>query len=65
MTDDDDGPHAPAGYIVDVCRYCGALAVWPGCRHWQVHADWTMGVRVKLPASERRRIEGSIRALAE
>lgn len=33
-------------WIIDVCRYCGHLAMWPGCEHWQSSERWTVPVRV-------------------
>lgn len=53
---------SPVSYVIDVCRHCGRLAVWPGCEHWQSHAGWTMSVRVTLPKGERTRLE---RAMAD
>lgn len=37
----------PERWTIDVCRYCGRLAVWPGCPHWQTHDGWTVPVVVK------------------
>ena len=34
-------------WVLDVCRYCGAKAIWPGCEHWQIHERWTMPVIVR------------------
>jgi hypothetical protein len=50
-------PVAPTGYILDICRYCGHLAVWPGCLHWQAHDDWTLSVRVAPSQAARRNIQ--------
>jgi hypothetical protein len=46
----------PRSYVIDVCRYCFAQAKWPGCEHWQIHADWCMPVHVGLAPGERRRL---------
>lgn len=33
-------------WVIDVCRYCGALAVYPGCKHWRINDRWTTAVVV-------------------
>lgn len=53
---------APASYALDVCRYCGRLAVWPGCPHWQAHGGWTITVTARLSDAERRRLQEAMDA---
>ena len=48
--------HPPTGYILDVCRYCGRQAKWPGCEHWQIRDGWTMTVRVTTNDRDRDRL---------
>jgi hypothetical protein len=59
-----EGGVTPPGYVIDVCRYCGRLAVWPGCEHWQLHEGWCMPVHVKLMPTERARLQRAMREAA-
>lgn len=51
---------APKSYVIDVCRYCGRLAQWPGCDHWQKHEGWTMAVKVTLADGDRARLQAAM-----
>lgn len=53
----DSKPVAPRGYIVDICRYCGRIAAWPGCEHWQKHEGWTLSVRIAPSAATQKKIQ--------
>jgi hypothetical protein len=44
----------PVAYIIDVCLFCGAHAVYPfRCGHRLEYAPWTMPIRVVPTASAR------------
>ena len=44
-------------WTIDVCRYCGRLAKWPGCEHWQKHDGWAVPVVVRPTAADARKLD--------
>jgi len=56
---DNDATAFPSSWVIDVCRTCGRLAVWPFCEHRDNPPDdgtgWCYPARVKgnLPAKYR------------
>jgi hypothetical protein len=59
-------PDAPSAYVIDVCRLCGAHAVYPfACGHRSIHERWTMALTVRPSPSARRVVQDEIRANAE
>jgi hypothetical protein len=59
-------PEAPAAYVIDVCRLCGAHAAYPfTCGHRSSTERWTMALTVRPSPAARRVVQDEIRANAE